>query len=218
VLADLLDLALPRVCVGCQRPGTALCGMCATFDPMRVDADGVPVIAAARYEAAVRRALIAYKERGRRDLAGPLGMLLAAAIAELAAPHSAVLVPVPSTAAARRARGGDHVARLARAARRRGAARGVCALRLTRSLQDSAGLNIAGRAANLAGAFVAVAPTSWRSAIVVDDITTTGATLAEASRALRAAGWSVDGAAVVAATPRIHPRPTVGMLRRAGLT
>jgi predicted amidophosphoribosyltransferase len=94
----------------------------------------------------------------------------------------------------------------------------MCALRLTRAVQDSAGLNIAGRAANLSGAFVAMAPRTSRNAIVVDDITTTGATLAEAARALRAAGWSVDGAAVVAATPRIHPRPTVGMLRRAGLT
>jgi predicted amidophosphoribosyltransferase len=40
------------------------------------------------------------------------------------------------------------------------------------------------------------------SAVIVDDIVTTGTTVREAARALSEAGWQVSGAAVVAATPR----------------
>jgi predicted amidophosphoribosyltransferase len=69
-------------------------------------------------------------------------------------------------------------------------------------VRDSAGLDIAARAANLAGAMRADGPRGSPRAVLVDDIVTTGATLLEAARALRAAGWTVPGAVVVAATAR----------------
>ncbi len=225
--ADLLDLVLPRECVGCRARGAALCATCAEPRPTSVEVAGLPVSAASAYDGAVRTALLAYKERGRRDLAPPLRRLLAAAIDALDRPD-AVLVPVPSAAAARRARGGDHVARLLPRGRR---ARN--ALRLARAVRDSAGLDIEARAANLAMALRGAAP-PWpgAAAVVVDDIVTSGATLTEAVRALRAAGWTVSGAAVVAATQRRFPArtgppqpvlhiltaATPGTSRRSGLT
>jgi predicted amidophosphoribosyltransferase len=170
-----------------------------------VPLDGLPVIAAARYEGVVRTALLAYKERGRRDLRRPLAALLAAALTDVAG-APAVIVPMPTTASARRARGGDHVLRLATVAARQSRIGRVCTpLRLARAVRDSAGLDIAERAANLHQAMVALPPRRESSAIVVDDITTTGASLIEATRALRFAGWQIEGAAVVAATPRRPP-------------
>ena len=205
MFATLVDLVLPRCCLGCGRAGSPLCPACTAIDVHAVPGPNVAVSAAAHYDGAVRTALIAYKERGRRDLAGPLAALLALAVAALA-PRDVTLVPVPSAAAARRARGGDHVARLGRAL-------GGCtsALRFVRAVQDSAGLDSAARASNLSAAMRASPPHPRRStAVIIDDITTTGATLAEAARALGAAGWTIAGGAVVAATPRRFPSHSMG--------
>ncbi|MFB4313305.1 ComF family protein [Actinomadura sp. 21ATH] len=82
------------------------------------------------------------------------------------------------------------------------------ALRQRRRVLDQAGLPVGRRAANLAGALEVLpsAAVAGRTVVLVDDVITTGATLAEAARALRAADARVAAAATVAATP----------LRRAG--
>jgi ComF family protein len=167
-----------------------------------------PTFAVAAYDGPVRDLILAHKERGRLALSAPLAEAVARA-ADLAVPD--VLVWVPSRPAAIRARGYDHARRLAvRAARSLGVP-AVRALVVARRLADQSGLNAADRAANLAGAFrvdphVALA-LAGRRIVVVDDVMTTGSTLAEAARALRAEGLDVVGAAVVAAGSRRDPRP-----------
>lgn len=202
----LTDLVLPRECAGCRRPGTLLCPPCRGAATGPVAIGGLAVCAAGGYAGGLRTALLAYKERGRQELAGPLAELLADAVRALASlpsplPADSCLVPVPSSRRARRQRGGDHVLRLARGAGRSCGLPVVAALRLTRGVADSAGLTREQRAANLSGALVA-APGGGRAAVLVDDIVTTGATLREAARALGAAGWPVAAAAVVATTGR----------------
>jgi predicted amidophosphoribosyltransferase len=167
----------------------------------------------AAYDGPVREAVVAHKEHGVRALAGPLGSALARS-AEAAvgiARHGPVLlVPAPSRAAALRARGDDPTRRLARAAGGRLRARVdlwvAPVLRMAPGTRDQAGLGAQERAANLAGAVrVAGRFTSYVrgvDVVLVDDVVTTGATLAESARALREAGALVVGAAVVAATPR----------------
>jgi predicted amidophosphoribosyltransferase len=208
VLAALADLVFPRRCVGCGSQLGVLCPECLPSGPVRCGVDGTWW--AARYDGAVRAALLAYKERGRRDLAGPLGALLARSVAaawaaERSPPGRVVLVPAPSARSVAAARGGDHVLRLARRAGARcGLRTAPGALTLTRSVRDSAGLGVAERALNLAGAMAARPAADGVGALVVDDIVTTGATLQECVRALRAAGWPVIGTAVLASTPRRH--------------
>ena len=213
MLVDLLDLVLPRECTGCGEPGRLLCRGCArvldaapfVHRPTPAPA-GLPRLTATTvYDGVVRRLLLAHKEQGRTGLTAPLGRALAVAAA-LHGP-GVLLVPVPSSPAAVRARGHDHARRLAREAARRLELRWAPLLRQARPVQDSAGLSAPARAANLAGALVAPASLRGVEVLVVDDLVTTGATLAEAARALAAAGALVRGAAVVSATSRWEQRP-----------
>jgi predicted amidophosphoribosyltransferase len=208
VVAELIDLVLPSGCVCCDRPGTLWCGSCQpASEPSLVGhPSGPPCHAAGEYAEQLRTALIAYKERGRRRLAEPLAGYLADALdcAARAAGGSVplVLVPVPSSRRAARSRGGDHVLRLARAVARQAELPLMVALRLTGPVRDSAGLTAEQRRLNLAGRMTAESPAgrSGFRPVLLDDIVTTGATLAEAGRALTAAGWPSPSAAVIAAT------------------
>ncbi|HEY0487065.1 MAG TPA: phosphoribosyltransferase family protein, partial [Mycobacteriales bacterium] len=228
----LADLVLPQDCAGCDLPGTVLCARCeADFAgaARRVCPSPPPpgfprCWAVADYDGPVRAALLAYKEHDRRTLAPVLGRALGRAVvgvvpASSGAPDPVVLVPVPSTPAAVRARGADHVLTLARvvAGELVRTGRDVRVGRLlgvARTRRDSAGLDAAARRENLAGAFRARLPDVARSAaariVLVDDLVTTGATLAEATAALGAVGVRPAGAAVVAATGRRHPPTSAG--------
>lgn len=163
---------------------------------------GLPVVhAAAPYEDAVRATLIAHKERGALALAGPLGTALAGAVRAGGGDGPVLLVPVPSARRAVRARGHDPARRIALAAagelRRTGtSARVAGVLRQRRAVADQSGLDSRQRLGNLAGALEVAAGGArllgGGVVVLVDDLMTTGASLAEAARAVREArdGWA----------------------------
>lgn len=217
----LVDLVLGGRCAGCDRPGMTLCPDCghalAVSTPYRAWPDPVPVwlrptTAAAEYGGVVRSLILAHKEHARYALARPLGESLAVAVqGTLGAGRAAWLCPVPSAPATVRQRGHDPLHRLtvaaARHLRRLGYdVRPADALTVVRRPHDQAGLSAERRAANLAGAFAARSRWAERltnqPVIVVDDVLTTGSTLAEACRALSSRGIPVLGCAVLAATRR----------------
>ncbi|GAA2839562.1 hypothetical protein GCM10010441_74930 [Kitasatospora paracochleata] len=220
--STLLDLLLPARCAGCGSVRGQVCGGCRALlecaqagpaGPCPAPPDLPPLHAAAPYADQVRRLLLAHKERGALRLAAPLGAALAAAVRSATGAGAAplLLVPVPSTRRATRARGHDPMLRLAQAAarelRRTGVATRVApVLRQTRPVADQAGLSAAERQRNLRGALAVPARLAARLVghrlILVDDLVTTGASLAEAARALRAAGCPPRAAATVAATAR----------------
>ncbi|MFI7282203.1 ComF family protein [Micromonospora chersina] len=221
--SDLTDLVLPSGCAGCAGRAPALrqgfCPRCVgeleSLRPAPTRPDPTPpglppCVALGPYGGALREGLLAYKERGRHGLARPLGALLAEVVAVAVGPPRAVtLVAVPDTARAARARYGDHLDRLARHAadRLRAAGWPVRVLRPLRALPrpDSVALDSAGRAAAAEAAFrLRRAGGADGAVVLLDDIVTTGATLAAVSRVLRDAGMTPNAAAVLAATQKRH--------------
>jgi predicted amidophosphoribosyltransferase len=232
VLDEWLDLAFGRACVCCARPGRLLCHACREELPTGATRvwpdpcpDGLaPVFAVAEYADPLRRMILLHKERRAFPLARPLGeALVAPVLAGLATGGRTVLVPVPSRPAVVRARGHDPMLRVTRSAAGvlRAAGADVAVSRLLRQrdrVADQAGLSAGERATNLAGS-MAVRTGRLRAlardaapvtAIVCDDVITTGSTAREAQRALEAVGLRVRAICCVAATRRRVPLPIWG--------
>jgi len=221
----IADLVLPVRCAGCATRGTAWCAACAAGlgAPFALDLPGTgpPAYAVTRYRGPARRAVLACKERNRRDLAAPIGARLGAVLPDL--PHVGpaddgywYLVPAPSRPAASRRRGAWHLRAIARHAAARLAADGrpaavAAALRLHRGARDSVGLDAAARSANLRGRLRTRPdglPPPGSRVVLLDDVITTGATVAACSAVLEQAGMIVAGALAFTAVPPGMTVPT----------
>ena len=155
--------------------------------------------AAAGYGGAVREAVHALKFGGRRSLARPLGDLVREQCAGALTERPDAFVPVPLARARERERGFNQAALLAE---RLGSTLGVrvrprwlVRLRATAAQSD---LSAAERRANVEGAFAAAPAVADRHVVVIDDVVTTGATIGDCARALRAAGARRVGVLAVA--------------------
>lgn len=209
-LDDVIHVAVGARCAACANVALGLCADCAAAirpHPSIVRDRPCRVAAAAEYDGVLRSAVIAWKERGRFTVERSLAHLLAAAVLELDVDGPIAIVPIPSRPDRRRARGADVVADLAR----RSAtllrsldvdAAVVPSLAYVRRVRDQAGLSAAARAENMRESLAArrrpAAPI-----VLVDDIVTTGTTLAEGIRAFQGRGVAVAGAAVIADRPRM---------------
>ncbi|MBB5632622.1 putative amidophosphoribosyltransferase [Cryobacterium mesophilum] len=204
---DAVAVLFPVSCAGCGAPDRVLCGVCrvgVAGEATRSILDcGVAVTSATRYEEIARTVILQLKEHGRTDVARPLGPLLRTAM-ELAVADAPSGSPgievcaVPAGFAARRRRGYSPVETLLRSA----GFRGSRVLVHTGAVAQQKLLDRSHRETNLRGSMSARVSLSGRRFLIVDDVVTTGATISEAARAIRAAGGDVVAAATLASTPR----------------
>jgi ComF family protein len=198
-----LDALFESRCLFCRQsadvPGVDLCGYCLEALPRdaapRAGATGLRSFCAFAYRPPVDGQVREFKFRGDLAAGRVLGTLLAALRATAAADLPDLLIPVPLHASRRAERGFDQAARLAMHA---GEWLGLPVerrlLRRLRATASQSSLAPAARRRNVAGAF-AVDPRALARlgapgprVALVDDVLTTGATFAAASRALREAG------------------------------
>ncbi len=205
---DASAVLLPVTCAACGAADRVVCVRCRRAligEPYRVERDGAAAWAALTYEGVVASAIGAFKDGGRTDAARPLASALRRAVAAaLGALPPGVVVEVctiPSTPESMRRRGYAPVELLLA----RCGIRSSRILRLTRERRDQGGLGAEQRRANAAGALEARGRLAGRAFLIVDDVLTTGATVAEATRAVTAAGGRAAAVAVLAEAPRRHP-------------
>jgi len=199
--AEIAAFLLAASCAGCDEPGTLLCPRCrealAPTPQIAVTPRGMQITAALRFEGVAARCIRRLKGEGETLLARPLGAALATVLAPSVGAATWV-VPVPTTRSAFRRRGyrvPDLLIRRAQSEPQR-------LLSLASRTVDQRDLGVRAREANVRGALRARRRGEGAEAVIVDDVVTTGATLDEASRALRSAGFRVVAAVALAATPR----------------
>lgn len=203
LLLDALAVLFPVECAGCGSADRSVCAACraALGPPVFSRVGQLEVHSAARYEGAVRELVLSLKEGGRTDAARAMGAALAPLLGA-ASDRDSQLALVPSSRAAYRRRGYDPVGLLVA----RAGLRPRAVLRHTRATATQKSLDVDARAHNTAGSLAAVGDLAGLRFTLVDDVVTTGATLLEASRAIREAGGEVAGAITLAATPRYFQR------------
>jgi ComF family protein len=200
ILSNLLDLLFPPKCPFCGRvldaPG--ICGKCQNSLPWTEEGKILQTLpgnlrcaAPLWYEDAVREGLLAFKFQGSQAAARSLGELVARCAAEQFSGEFDTVTWVPVSRKRLRKRGYDQARLLAEQACRLWDTKPVQLLEKCVDTPAQSGISEpAARRANVLGVFDPVpgAEIAGKRILLVDDICTTGATLAECARVLRDAG------------------------------
>ena len=203
LLCDDCSGALPRLAAPCPRcalptEGATECGACLRSPPPFLS-----TLAAYTYAFPVDRLLQRLKYAGALALADWAATALAQRVVARAGQGASmpdVLVALPLSPMRQRERGFNQAYEITRRVAPRVGIASALLLERVKSGPPQASLPWSGRAANVRGAFACRGAVRGRNIALVDDVMTTGATLAEAARTLRRGGAASVAAWVIART------------------
>lgn len=218
-LAALGELLLPRSCAGCGIAGVVLCSACrhhlreVPHPVVRERALGTKVFALGPYSDVRRNVILQMKEYNNRAVRPYIAAVVAAGLDHLRVrgelPESFALVPAPTRDRSARLRGGDPIAglcaeaaRILSAAPHSPAVAAAPAVRVRSKAPDQSRLSADERWKNMRRAVEVRAGTETVLAglpvVIVDDVITTGSTMAATVEKLQVAGAVVRGGLVLA--------------------
>lgn len=204
LLNGIIGLFFPAACVGCETPGTYCCSTCfEKLAPAATPSDRSLIALFNYHDLRVKKLIWLLKYRGGRDiariLAAPLYERVLDEIVEIEMFHPALdepwlIVPIPLTRGKLHRRGFNQTEEIAKCLLRHNSRNFEPGFEVLKRVADRRSqMSIKDRTArweNVGGAFAVPAADQvrGRNVLLIDDVTTTGATLSEARRVLHQAG------------------------------
>ena len=198
VIKSLIDLVFPSNCAVCDKQPSPVCDDCIPICvPQQVQFRDLPLVYGYEYQGAIAKLLVSYKDESRTALRANLAPVMQQVVLQacrLVKPEGICLIP--RNRINYKKRGFDPVHSLVFSGAKQALPPELNLLSWQRETKDQRLLNQSERNQNLHGSMKA--SSGNKRVLVVDDVSTTGATLAEAIRALEASGHRVVGSCVLA--------------------
>ena len=220
-MSKILELLFPPRCLICECAGLHFCQNCrvSIVDVLKqTEITGLPLSAGALYGETLSQLILMAKEENISAARNVLVDLLVYAYVKLdiseARDRPLALIPIPSSRSANRKRGYRHSLLLAQGVRRRLQSRGeqnvevIDLLKVNRKISDMSTLNKEQRSANVSEAYSITSlrnesRVDGRVVILLDDLATTGSSIGEAMRCLRAVKIEPSGAISAGVSPHL---------------
>ena len=195
MIAELVDIAFPSTCLACGERPRPLCEGC--LPEFGVHSEGEGLIFAAELDERLSNILSALKDKNRVALIRPLASGLRPALLGAIEKFSPTIIACPPSSRHNfRKRGFNPALKLFQTANPTSLVVSDRLLRLRNQPKDQRLLDRLERRKNLEGVFVA--RKNQHRVLLVDDVATTGSTLAAATKALEMSGAIVVGSCVLA--------------------
>ena len=196
----LLEVLFPSYCYICKIEGPSICVSCLKKRILVIETPSTVITSVYSFkDPAIKKIIHAIKYFHRKDLVAPLVISIVRTLRQKDIPYS-VIVPIPMPLLRKYIRGHNHAETIAYEISQQTGFPLRCDL-LTRAVTKKRQVTTMSRSERLKnqyGSFKVLCDVSGMSILLTDDVTTTGATLLEARRALLKSGASSVEAITIA--------------------